>query len=189
MSALGELLLWSALPLATLGAVLSFAGGWTRNGRLAAAGGRAAEATAALILISTAGLGYALVTSQLKYAYVAAYVGFGDPLPVRLAALWSGPAGVALCLTALTMAAAALSFRLSRTRSGASRTGALAVLGLIGILLVMTRARPFLQPDVPSVVGTGLPMGLGNVAWHLEIWMAMLAAACAAYAFASVIGE
>jgi cytochrome c-type biogenesis protein CcmF len=186
---MGELLLWSALPLATLAAALSIAGGWTGNGLLAAVGGRAAEATAALLLISTAGLGYALVASQLKYAYVAAYVGFGDPWPVRLAALWSGPAGVALCLTALTMAAAALSFRLARTRSGAARTGALAVLGLIGILLVVTRARPFFQPDVPSVTGAGLPIGLTDIVWHLEIWMAMLAAVSAAFAFASVIGE
>ncbi|NIR44863.1 MAG: hypothetical protein GWN99_11190 [Gemmatimonadetes bacterium] len=189
MAELGGLLLWAATPLAALAAVLSLAGGWTGRGELAVAGGRAAESTVVLLLLSVAGLATALLDVRLEYSYVAAYTGFQDPWPARLAALWSAPAGAALVLTFLVTAAAVGSFRAERSRGAAARTGTLAALGFTGLLLVLVRAQPFHQPESPAAAGAGLRDALADSAWQVETWMAMLAVLCAAFVFAEITGQ
>jgi cytochrome c-type biogenesis protein CcmF len=184
---LGELCLWAAGPLAALAAASSIAAGWTRRGNLAVLGGRAADATAMLLLVASAGLGYALVAVQLKYTYVAAHSGFQEAPYWRLAALWSAPAGGALLITFLVAALASLSHRLERTRRSAARTGTLAALVLLG-LLVLARARPFALLAVPAVEGQGLPLEVEDVTWQLQAWATYLAVACAAFVFAGSLG-
>ena len=182
--------LWAALPLGLLAAVLSIGGGWTGRGDLAVVGGRAAEATAAILLISTAGLGYALVTVRLDYAYVASLSSFQEAWLARLAGLWSGPAGAALALTFLIFCAAALSYRLGGTRNGAGRTGALAVLGVFGIVVLLTQAQPFARPGSPAAAaGAGLAPNIAAISWQLELWASMLAVTCAAFTLAGAVGE
>jgi cytochrome c biogenesis factor len=184
----GELCLWAAAPVAALAAAASVAGGWTRRGSLVVLGGRAAEATALLLLLASAGLGYALVAVELKYTYVGAHSGFQHPWPWRLAALWSAPAGGALLLTLLVAALAVLSHRLENTRRAAARTGTLATLVLLG-LLVLARARPFAQLAVPAVAGQGLPLEVKVATWQIQAWAVYLAVACTAFVFAGSIGE
>jgi cytochrome c biogenesis factor len=186
---LGELSLWAALPLLVLAAVASIGGGWTGRGDLAAMGGRAARSAAALLFISLAGLAYALITVQLRYSYVAAFSGFQEPRAWRLAALWSGPAAGALVFTFLIASSAALSYRLGRSRQGSARTGSLAVLALIGLATVLTRAVPFAQPEAPAQVGLGLPLAVKDLAWQVEVVAVYLAIACGAFSFAGVVGE
>ncbi|UCC73001.1 MAG: hypothetical protein JSV86_00070 [Gemmatimonadota bacterium] len=188
MAEFGELCLWAAAPLAALGAAASIGGGLSGRARLAVLGGRAAEATAFLLLLALVGLGYALVVVKLKYAYVAGYSGFQHSWPWRLAALWSGPAGGASILTFLVAVAAAVSYRLDQTRQAAARTGTLAVLVLVG-LLILARARPFAQLAVPAVAGEGLPLAVRDAAWQIAAWATYLAVSCAALVFAGVIGE
>ncbi|HSG82633.1 MAG TPA: hypothetical protein VLC48_10305, partial [Gemmatimonadota bacterium] len=189
MSALGELVLYAALPVGALSAVMSIAGGWTGRGDLAAVGGRAARATAALLLVSVAGLAYALLTVQIKYGYVAALTGFQDGWPARLAALWSGPAGALLVFTALLWLAAAVSYGARVTRGSSARIGALASLGLIALLIVVTRARPFAQSEALAAEGAGLPNGMRDLGWQVECWAVVIAAVFAATTFAAVIGQ
>lgn len=188
MAEFGELCLWAAAPLAALSAAGSIAGGWTRRGGLTLLGGRAAEGTALLLLLTAAGLGRALLAVELSYAYVAAHSGFQHPWYWRLAALWSAPAGGALLLTFLVAGLAALSHRQERTRRSSARTGTLAALVLVG-LLVLARARPFAQLAVPAVAGDGLPLEVRDAAWQIQAWAAYLATACAAFVFAGTLGE
>ncbi len=188
MAEFGELCLWAAAPVAALAAAASIAGGWKRRGNLVVLGGRAAEATALLLLLASAGLGYALVAVELKYSYVAAHSGFQHPWYWKLAALWSAPAGGALLLSLLVAAVAVLSHRLENTRRSAARTGTLATLVLLG-LLVLARARPFAQLVVPAVAGQGLPLDVKDATWQIQAWAVYLAVACAAFVFAGSIGE
>ncbi len=189
MAGLGELVLYFALSVGALSTVLSVAGGWTGRGDLAVVGGRAARATAALLVVSVAGLAHALLSVQLKYAYVAAFTGFQDDLPARLAALWSGPAGALLLFTALLWLAAAANNGPQVTRRGVARSGALAGLGLVALLIVLTRARPFAQPEAVAVQGAGLSNALKDLGWQVE-WLAVVFAALfAASTFAAIVGE
>jgi len=168
---------------------MSIAGAVTGRGDLAALGGRAIESAAALLLVSVAGLGSAVVTVQLKYAFVSAYSGFQEPWYWRLAALWSGPAAGVLVLTLLVAVAGAVSSRLGRSRFVAARTGALAVLALIGTLTVVARVQPFALSDTPAQIGAGLPLATKAIAWQVEVLATYLAIACGAFAFACVVSE
>ena len=189
MAELGELCLWAALPLMVLTAAASLGAGWTGRGDLAALGGRAASSSAVLLLISLAGFGYALVTVRLQYVYVAAFSGFQDPWYWRLAALWSGPTAGVLVFTVLVAVAAVASSRLGRSRLDSARTGALAVLSLMGLLTTLARARPFALSIAPAQMGSGLPLTMKSVPWQLEVWAIYGAVACGAFAFADVLAE
>ncbi len=188
MAELGELSLWAALPLALLAAVAAFGGGWTGRADLARLGGRAAEAAALLQLVALAGLAYALITVELRFVYVAAVTGFDEPPLWRLAATWSAPEGGALVLALLITIVAAVSGRLGGTRQAAARTGAVASLAVIGLLMVLVRARPFAQPDAPALVGGALPFSLKDPAWQIELWAVYLAVAFGSLALAEVVG-
>ncbi len=188
MAEVGELCLWAAAPLALLAAVGSFGGGWTGRGDLVVLGGRAAEATAALLLFGLVGLGDALLAVRLKYAYVASYSGFQQPWPWRLAALWSGPEGGVLVVTFLVAVAAIVSYRIGPSRQAAARTGGLAALVLLGLLTV-ARAMPFAQLEVPAVSGIGLTLPVRELAWQVGIWATYLTVALAAFAFTGAVGE
>jgi cytochrome c-type biogenesis protein CcmF len=185
----GELSLWAALPLAVLSAAASIAGASSGRRDLATVGGRAAEATAALLLLSLVGLTDALIGVELRYSYVAALSGFQEPQPWRVAALWSGPAGGLLTLTFFITASAALSYRFGRSRYAVARTGALAALAVIGILTVVSRAHPFAQGAAPALLGSGMPAAMESLTWQLEVWAMYLAVACGAFSFAGVLGE
>jgi cytochrome c biogenesis factor len=105
----------------------------------------------------------------------------------RVAGLWSGPAGGLLLLTALGAGGAALSHRLGPSKRGAARTGSLAVLTLVGLLMVLVQARPYAQPPSPAAVGAGMPTALEDVAWHIETLATYLAVGCGAFVFAGVV--
>jgi hypothetical protein len=91
-------------------------------------------------------------------------------------------------LSFLLMVSAAASYRLGGTRQGSARTGALAALGLIGLLMVVVRARTFAALEIPAPMGEGLAVGARSLSWQLEVWSVYLAVACAAFAFAGVVG-
>ena len=84
MADLGELSLLAAIPLSFLSALSAIYGAWTTRRDLAEMGGRAASATAVLLLIAAAGLGHALIEVQLRYAYVVGFSDFGVDWTWRL---------------------------------------------------------------------------------------------------------
>lgn len=183
---LGELCLWAAFPVLVLAAAAALAGGLAGRADLATLGGRASEAATALLLFAAAGLAFALITVQLKYSYVAEFSGFQLSWPWRLTGLWSGPAGGALVFTTLFAGAAAVSWRREHTRRAAARTGCLAILALVALLIV-ARARPFAQPDAPALLGAGLAEAGQTIVWQVELAAIYLATAGAAFAFAGTI--
>lgn len=189
MPLLGEFCLWAALGLIALSATAALGGAWTGRADLAVFGGRAGEGTAVLLALSLVGLGAALVAVRLDYAYVAAHAGFDLPRSWRVAAVWTGPAGGALTLCFLTAVATAASGRYDRSRQAAARTGALAILTGVGLALVLVGPRPFLRPPAPASAGLGLPAGVREVVWQVELWATYLATALAAIPFAGVVGE
>lgn len=189
MADLGELSLWAAVSLALFATIASVAAGWTRRADLLPMGGRAADATVALLIVVAVGLGHALVTVQLKYYYVAELSSFVLAPGWRLAGLWSGPGGGGLALTILIAVGAALSWREGPSPRTAARTGCLAALAAAGVLAVIVRARLFAQSPTPALVGVGLPPPMREITWQLELWASYLTAASAAFAFAGVIGE
>ncbi|MGD8866395.1 MAG: cytochrome c-type biogenesis CcmF C-terminal domain-containing protein [Gemmatimonadales bacterium] len=189
MAELGELCLWGALPLAMAAAVASLAGAFGDRDALQVLGGRAIEATFGLVVVAVAGLAYALVTVQLKYSYVAAMSGFQEPIAWRVVGLWSGPRGGLLLLTLLSAAAGTVSHRVAFSRHAAARTGCLAALTLIGLLVILVRIRPYGQPPSPAAVGKGLSTGLKDVAWQIEAMATYLAVACGVFVFAGVVAE
>jgi cytochrome c biogenesis factor len=189
LAELGELCLWASLPLVVLAAAMSIAAGVTGRGDAATLGGRAMVSAAGLLLVSLIGLGHALVNVKLQYAFVAAYSGFQVPWYWRLAALWSVPAGAVLVLTLLVTLAGVVSSRLGRSRFDAARTGALAVLAIIGATTVIASSQPFLLLEVPAQFGTGLPSAARDLAWQIEVAAIDTAIACGAFAMAGIIGE
>ena len=184
---LGELSIWAAAPFMLLGAIASLAGGWKGRRRLADMGGRSAEAASFLLLLALIGLGYALLKVELRYDYVARYSGFQQPWPWRIAALWSGPAGAALCVTFMFIATAAAGYRCQRSRGAAGRTGALSVLALFA-LLVVVRAAPFAASVPPPASGAGLGLSVERASWQVELASVLLATTCAAFTFAGLLG-
>lgn len=188
MVSVGELGLWAAMPLLAVAALASIAGSITRRRSLAAFGGRLSLASALLILAGVAALGYALVTVQLRYSFVAANSGFQTAPRWRLAALWLAPGGGAMVLVLLVSGAGALSALVGQGREAAARTGSLAAMAFVGLVMVVSRAQPFAQPDVPATVGLGMPLAAQNAGLQIEVWAVYLAAACAAFAFAGIIG-
>lgn len=184
-----ELVLWAAAALAGLSLTACVAAAWTGRSDLARLGGRAAAATAALLFLSLVGLVLALVTVRLEYAYVAAYSGLGQPVGWRIAAAWTGPSGAALFLTFLIVTAAAVSHRLDNSRQSAARTAALLFLGGVGLILVLSVARPFTRLGAPSGLGMGLPLASLDPLWQVQVVSVFLAAALSSMAFAGVVGE
>ncbi len=185
MAELGELVLWAALPVLGLALFGSLVGAGVARSELATVGRRAAFASSCLVFVALAGLAHALINVRLKYAVVAGYAGFQEAWPSRLAAMWVSPAGAALLVLWLLITAAAVSSRLGTSRRVALRTGLLSALAIVA-LLVVGRARPFAQPDLPLLMGAGLPLVARDPAWQVEAWASYLAIACAAFAFAGV---
>jgi hypothetical protein len=186
---LGELSLWAALPLMFVAAVSSTGGALKGRADAVAFGGRAAEAATGLLLVALAGLASALLAVQLKYAYVAAVSGFQETWRFRLAGLWAAPTGGGLLVTSLIAAGTVVSHRLGRSRQAAARTGALAVLTLIGLAMVLIQTRPFTQLPIPAAAGAGLPSALRDLSRHIEILVSCLAVACGAFAFSGALAD
>ena len=189
MAQLGELCLWAAIPLASLCAVASIVAVWTGRRDLAVVGARAAHATAATVMLAALGLAYALVTVQLNYIYVASFSGFHVHPGLRLAALWSGPAGGGLVMTMLIAIVASVSYQVEHTRSVAARTGTLAALVVVALFMIAARAQPFAQSELIASAGNGLPLAMRNVAWQFELLSSYTAMVGAAFLFAGAIGE
>jgi cytochrome c-type biogenesis protein CcmF len=151
----GELALWVALLMAAWGAVVSFAGGPSRRAELIASGERAIYATFACVVLATAGLIVALVTSDFSFKYVASFTSANLPVQYKLTALWGGQAGSLLFWTLILSMYAAIAVATNRTRNRALMpyvTGTLSVIILFFLATICLGASPyerlaFIPPD------------------------------------------
>lgn len=117
MTLVGELALWVALLMAAWGAIVSFAGGRTRRPELVASGERALYATFACLVLATAGLLVALVSSDFAFAYVASFTTANLPVGYKIVALWAGRAGLLLLWTLILSTCAAIAVARKETHT------------------------------------------------------------------------
>jgi len=118
--------LLAALALAGFAALLSFWAGWRQEAVLARAGRRAVYAAAACLLVAAAALEWALLSHDFQVAFVAEHTDLVTPVPLVVAAFYSGQQGsllywaliLSLLGSASLAAAAALGVRLAAYAAG-----------------------------------------------------------------------
>jgi cytochrome c-type biogenesis protein CcmF len=151
----GELALWVGLLMAAWGAIVSFAGGRSRRADLIASGERAIYATFGCVVLATAGLVVALVTSDLSFKYVASFTSANLPVAYKLTALWGGQAGSLLFWTLILSMYAAMAVATNRTSNRALMpyvAGTLSAIILFFLATICFGASPyerlaFIPPD------------------------------------------
>ncbi|MFN0105978.1 MAG: heme lyase CcmF/NrfE family subunit [Bryobacteraceae bacterium] len=93
MENIGALAILLAFCLAIYSVAASLVGAWKKKPFLIASGERAVIAVWALIMLATGILLYALVTSDFRYAYVAAHSNRDMPWYYKLSSWWGGQEG------------------------------------------------------------------------------------------------
>src|SRR6187549_1945715 len=93
MENIGALAIMLAFCLAIYSVAASLVGAWKKKPFLIASGERAVIAVWALIMLATGILLYALVTSDFRYAYVAAHSNHDMPWYYKISSWWGGQEG------------------------------------------------------------------------------------------------
>ena len=171
MILVGELALWVALLMAAWGAIVSFAGGRADRPELIASGERAVYATFACVVLATAGLTVALVTSDFSFAHVASFTSANLPVAYKLVALWEGQGGSLLLWTFLLSTCAAIAIATSGAHNRSLVpyvTGTLSVVMLFLLAMTCFGANPYERLPVIPPDGRGLSPHLqsGGTALH-----------------------
>ncbi|HJR65172.1 MAG TPA: cytochrome c biogenesis protein CcsA [Gemmatimonadaceae bacterium] len=159
MILVGELALWVALLMAAWGAIVSFAGGRLGRTDLIASGERALYAAFACLVLASAGLLVALVTSDFSVEYVASVTSANLPLGYKVAALWAGRAGGMLSWTLLVSVCAAIAVagNQARNRSATPYVSAmLSVVLLFFLAMLCFDVNPYARLVPIPVEGRGM---------------------------------
>ncbi len=171
MILLGELSLWVAVLMALWATAVSFAGGKLRRADLVASGERAIYATAALVVLASAGLLTALITHDFSLRFVASYTSANLPTIYTITAFWGGQAGSMLfwCLIlALYSALAVFANRRANRELMPWVTGTLGVVILFFLATTALATNPFERlPFVPAD-GRGMNPQLQNPAMAIH---------------------
>jgi cytochrome c-type biogenesis protein CcmF len=155
----GELALWVALLMAAWGAIVSFAGARSRRAELIESGERALYATFACVVLATAGLLVALVTSDFSLKYVASVTSANLPLAYKLAALWAGQPGALLFWTLILSTYGATAVARNRTRNRAVMpyvAGTLSAVTLFFVAMMCLAASPYERLALIPPEGRGM---------------------------------
>ncbi len=188
MILVGELGLWVALLMAAWGAIVSFAGGRLGRADLIASGARALYATFAGLVLASAGLLVALVTSDFSLAYVASVTSANLPLGYKVAALWAGRAGGMLACSLIVAVCAAIAVAANQTRNRAAMpyvSGMLSVVLLVFLAILCFDVNPYARLVPIPAEGRGMHPDLQHPAMvvHLPTLYVGYAAAAIPFAF------
>jgi cytochrome c-type biogenesis protein CcmF len=171
MILVGELSLWLALLMGVWAVALSFAGGWLRRDDLIISGERGLYATTGFVVLASAGLWTALLTSDFSVRYVASYTSENLPVIYKISAFWGGQAGSMLfwCLVLAGYAAAA-TFTNRKTNRALMPwvTGTNAAVLLFFVLTTVIASNPFERLDWVPPDGRGLNPQLQNPAMAIH---------------------
>lgn len=171
MPEVGELALWTALPISIWGTVLAFAGAAWGRGELVLSAERSVQAVFGLLLVACVGLGAALLGDRFEFAYV--HLHSGRPLePVlKLTALRAGAPGFLLLWTTFLGAVSTVVVWRNRKRHRTLMpwaTGTLLAVSTFLLVVLLFAALPFerlafapadghgLHPDLQSLWMPGL---------------------------------
>ena len=190
MILVGELALWVALLMAAWGAIVSFTGPRADRPELIASGARAIFAAFACLVLATAGLLVALVTSDFSFAYVASVTSANLPLSSRLTALWAGHAGAVLSGTLLVSMFAAIGIAANQMRNRALMpyvAGTLSIILLFFVGVMCFAAGPYERVVPIPLEGRGMHPGLQHPAMAVHPLMMYLGYAAATIPFAFAV--
>ena len=176
-----------ALVIAALAAAMSARGALTERAALVAWGRRGTVALAAVACGATAGLGWAMATSDFSLVYVADHSRRGASAPYRLAGLWGGMAGSLLfwiAILAIVALVVAWATRRAPARIAGAALAVMATLCFAFLAVTATLADPFERLRVPAIDGGGLTPILEHPAmlYHPPLLYAGLAATAAPFA-------
>ena len=171
MILVGELSLWIALLMCVWSVTLSFAGGAMRRSDLIASGERGLYAGFGFIVLASAGLWTALITSDFSLRYVASFTSANLPFVYKVSAFWGGQAGSMLfwCLILAGYAAlATFANRRSVRELMPWVTGTNALVLLFFIATTAIASNPFERLDWVPADGRGLNPQLQNPAMAIH---------------------
>ena len=171
MILVGELSLWIALLMCVWSVTLSFAGGAMRRTDLIASGERGLYAGFGFIVLASAGLWTALITSDFSLRYVASFTSANLPFVYKVSAFWGGQAGSMLfwCLILAGYAAlATFANRRSVRELMPWVTGTNAMVLLFFIATTAIASNPFERLDWVPADGRGLNPQLQNPAMAIH---------------------
>ncbi len=166
MTALGELALWIALPIALWGTAISFIGGRVRRGDLVLSGERSVHAVTGLVLLASIGIIAAFVGERYEYSYVANYSNRELDTYFKVAGLWAGQRGSLVFWTLLLSVFASVAVFVNRRRNREFMpyvTGTLiGILGFLLVVLLFADVSPFERLGFTPANGRGLNPQLQN---------------------------
>lgn len=171
MTLVGELSLWIALLMGVWAVTLSFAGGWMRREDLIVSGERGLYATTGFVVLASAGLWTALLTSDFSVKYVASYTSANLPTVYKISAFWGGQAGSMLfwCLVLAGYAAAATFTNRAKNRALMPWvTGTNAAVLLFFVAATVIASNPFERLEWVPPDGRGLNPQLQNPAMAIH---------------------
>ena len=167
MILVGELSLWIALLMCAWSATLSFAGGRLRRTDLIHSGERGLYAGFGFVVLASAGLWTALLTSDFSVRYVASFTSANLPTIYKISAFWGGQAGSMLFWCLILAGYAALATWVNRRDNRALMpwvTGTNALVLLFFVATTVFASNPFERLDWVPADGRGLNPQLQNPA-------------------------
>ncbi len=166
MTALGEIALWVALPVALWGAVLAFLGGRKQRGDLVLSAERSVYAVLFLLALASLGVIDAFVNDRFEYWYVANYSNRDLSTFFKVAGLWAGQRGSLLFWALLLSFFSAIAVYTNRRKNREFMpyvTGVLLSLSsFFVIVLLFAQVNPFEQLAFTPADGQGLNPQLQN---------------------------
>jgi len=171
MILVGELSLWIALLMCAWSATLSFAGGRLRRTDLILSGERGLYAGFGFVVLASAGLWTALLTSDFSLRYVASFTSANLPVIYKISAFWGGQAGSMLFWCLVLGGYAALATWVNRRDNRVLMPWVTGTNALVLLFFVATTAfasNPFERLEWVPADGRGLNPQLQNPAMALH---------------------
>jgi cytochrome c-type biogenesis protein CcmF len=171
MILVGELSLWIALLMCAWSATLSFAGGRLRRTDLIVSGERGLYAGFGFVVLASAGLWTALLTSDFSLRYVASFTSANLPVIYKISAFWGGQAGSMLFWCLILGGYAALATWVNRRDNRVLMpwvTGTNALVLLFFVATTVFASNPFERLEWVPADGRGLNPQLQNPAMALH---------------------
>ena len=166
MNVLGELALWTALPVAAWGMVLGFLGGRQNRGDMVRSAERAVYATFGLTILASLGVIDTFLNDRFEYWYVASYSSRDLATFYKISGLWAGQRGSLLfwlLLLALFSSIAVWSNSRKNREFMPNVVGTLmTVQTFFLVVLLFADVNPFEQLGFTPVDGNGLNPQLQN---------------------------